>query len=386
MPANAVFHPFDPNRIPLEQQYRTWSQQVQPPYNKDTVDPFTRTRVILMNGIENDSWFFLHQWYRHTADDKLRGKIAELRRVESQQQTTADWLNPADQSIIETTIAYEQVAVELTANLAKNEPNPYAKKVLDFALIEDFDHLFRYAHLMQMLEGRSADTIVKGQTEIAEGRPTAEEHRHPLDMLRRPIDTAKADIKTRLNSQTIIAGEQQTYLYYKTHGMMYGHDLARKLYAEIAEIEEEHVTQYESVPDPSQTWLERAALKQVNEAYNYFSCWQTETDPRIKALWEQFYRMELEHIQQIGQLLQQYEGKDIRAMFPADISPLVVFESNKDYVRDIVKAQRDLQPFHMDFVPREQLPPDWASYRYAEIVNREGVPSQQVVERVPQPL
>src|SRR5690554_1787348 len=90
------FRPFDENRIPLQQQFRTWKRQAQEPYNKVTVDPYTRTRVILMNGIENDSWFFLHHWYRNTGDDKLRSKIAELRRVESQQQATVNWLNPAD--------------------------------------------------------------------------------------------------------------------------------------------------------------------------------------------------------------------------------------------------------------------------------------------------
>ncbi len=124
---NSTFHPFDQNRIPLEQQYHSWNKQVQAPYDRDRVDPYTRCRVILMNGIENDSFFFLHQWYRHVADEKLRAKIAELRRAEVEQQTTVDWLNPADQTIIETTIAYEQVAVDLTANLAKNEPDPYAK-------------------------------------------------------------------------------------------------------------------------------------------------------------------------------------------------------------------------------------------------------------------
>ncbi len=378
------FRPFDEQRIPLAQQYRTWSQQAQEPYSKVTVDPYTRARVILMNGIENDSWFFLHHWYRHTDDDKLRSKIAELRRVESQQQTTVNWLNPADQSVIETTIAYEQVAVDLTANLARNEPNPYAKQVLDFALIEDLDHLFRYAHLMQLLEGKSAETIVKGQTEIIEGRPTRDEHRRPPDMLRKHIDGHSADIKTRLNAQTITAAEQQTYLYYKSHGFMYGSELARRLYAEIAEVEEEHVTQYESLPDPTMTWLEKAALKQVNEAYNYFSCWQTESDPHIKALWEQFYRMELEHTQQVGQLLQEYEGKDIRSLFPAEVQPLIVFEPNREYVRNIVNTQRHLQPLGKEFKPTDQLPAEWSSYR--DTVNREGVPSDQVVEMVPAPI
>lgn len=386
MPANSVFHPFDTNRIPLDQQFRSWNQQVQPPYDKDAVDPYTRCRVILMNGIENDSWFFLHSWYRHTGDQTLRGKIAELRRVEAQQQTTVNWLNPAEQSIIETTIGYEQLATDLTANLAKNEPDPYAKQVLDFALIEDFDHLFRYAQLMQIMEGKNADSILKGQTEIAEGRPTREEHRYPTDMVRRHYDSATANIKTKLNSQTITAAEQQTYLFYKSHGFMYGNELSRKLYAEIAEVEEEHVTQYESVADPRVSWFEMAALKQVNEAYNYYSCWQTETDPRIKGLWEQFYRMELEHIQRVGMLMQEYEGKDIRQMFPADISPLIVLESNIDYVRNIVSTQRDLQPVGVEFKPKEQLPADWPSYRYMEQVNKEGSPSQEVTERAAMPV
>jgi len=239
---------------------------------------------------------------------------------------------------------------------------------------------------MQLLEGKSAEAIVKGQTEIAEGRPTPEEHRSPLDSVRHYVDYGKANVKTKLNSQTIIAGEQQTYLYYKSHGFMYGNDLARKLYAEIAEVEEEHVTQYESVPDPRLGWLEKAALKQVNEAYNYYSCWQTETAPRIKSLWEQFYRMELEHIQQVGQLLQDYEGKDIHQMYPAEIQPLIVFESNKDYVRNIVNTQRNLQPVNMEYKPKDQLPSDWASYRYMEVVNQGGVPSQEVVERVAMPV
>lgn len=386
MPANAVFHPFDTHTIPLEQQFRSWSRQVQPPYDKATVDPYTRTRVILMNGIENDSWMFLHQWYRNTDDLALRGQIATLRRVESQQQATVNWLNPADQSVIETTIAYEQVAVDLTANLAKNEPDPYAKQVLDFALIEDLDHLFRYAHLMQMLEGKSAESIVKGRTEIIEGRPTREEHRHPLDMVRRHYDDKTAHIKTKLNSQTITAAEQQTYLFYKSHGFMYGNELARRLYAEIAEVEEEHVTQYESVADPRTSWLEKAALKQVNEAYNYFSCWQTETDPRIAAIWEEFYRMELEHIRQVGMLLSQYEGKDIRQMFPANISPLIVFEPNKEYVRNIVNTQRNLQPISTEFKRVDQMPPEWKTPAYMQQVNREGVPSEMVVERVAMPI
>src|SRR3546814_14324746 len=38
--------------------------------------------------------------------------------------------------------------VDLTSWLARHEPDPYLKKVYEFALLEDYDHLYRYATLM----------------------------------------------------------------------------------------------------------------------------------------------------------------------------------------------------------------------------------------------
>src|SRR3712207_7891498 len=46
---------------------------------------------------------------------------------------------------LETTLAYEQVAIDLTAYLARHEPDPYLREVLNFGLLEDFDHLYRYS-------------------------------------------------------------------------------------------------------------------------------------------------------------------------------------------------------------------------------------------------
>ena len=43
------------------------------------------------------------------------------------------WNNFGDQSPLETTIGYEQVAIEVTANLAQHEPDPYLKQVMDFS-------------------------------------------------------------------------------------------------------------------------------------------------------------------------------------------------------------------------------------------------------------
>ncbi|HZD43616.1 MAG TPA: hypothetical protein VE134_06105, partial [Methanomicrobiales archaeon] len=291
----AQFKPFGMEGMPMQDQYMSWNDMIQAPYNKSSVDAYTRTRVILMNGIENNSVLTSHAIERMCDVPEIKQKLAEIRRVDSQQQQTVNWLNPADQSVLETTLGYEQVAVDLTANLAKNEPDPYVKQTLDYALIEDFDHLFRYGCLIEILEGGNPDSIVQGKTEVKPGRPTSIEHRHPLESMRKHYDKDDASIKTKMNYITITSGEQQTELFYKSHGFMYPDDLARKLYAEIAEIEEQHVTQYGLLGDPTETMLEKAALIQLCEAYNYYSCAQTEPDSRIRGIWEDFAKMEITH-------------------------------------------------------------------------------------------
>ena len=336
----AQFRPFEMDSIPIEEQFMNWKEIVQPSYDKKSVDAYTRTRVILMNGIESASILMSHAMERMIEEPEIKRKMAAIRRVDSMQQQTVDWLNPANQSVIETTLGYEQVAVDLTANLAKNEPDPYVKQTLDFALLEDFDHLYRYSCLYDYLEGGDPEFIVQGKTEVKPGRPTVGHHRHPNDNMRKHYDKDTADIKTKMNYLTIVAGEQQTELFYKTHGNMYSDELARQLYSEIADVEEEHVTQYGLLGDPRETMLEKAALMQLCEAYIYFSCAQTETDPRIKAIWENFAKMEISHFESCAHLLEKYEGRDISEVVKADvIEPLVVFEPNKEYVNKVIASR-----------------------------------------------
>src|SRR5690606_34096938 len=109
-----------------------------------------------------------------------------VRRAEQHQCTTVNWLLGADHSPIETTIGYEQVAIEVTAEVAQNEPDEYLAQTYRFGLLEDFDHLYRYSALLDRLEGKDANNILQGYTDIVPGRPTVDEHRHPLDDIRSP--------------------------------------------------------------------------------------------------------------------------------------------------------------------------------------------------------
>src|SRR5919108_2112988 len=188
--------------VPLEQQRFTWRELTQPPYSKLDDDAFTRVRVILMNGIESEALRFRHACSRMNRELQL--DLAKIRRVEQHQQTMVNWLNPPDQSVLETTIGFEQVAIEVTAAVAQMEPDPYLAQVYRFGLLEDFDHLYRYSALYDRLEGKDANNILQSHTDILPGRPTAVEHRAPENDLRECYNRNKAQPITKLNAVTIM--------------------------------------------------------------------------------------------------------------------------------------------------------------------------------------
>ena len=79
-------NPFDEKPVSVESTLQDWDSLYPKPYNKHEVDPYTKTRIILMNGTEFEANWFSHQFSRHCDDNDLRREIALSRRVEQQQQ------------------------------------------------------------------------------------------------------------------------------------------------------------------------------------------------------------------------------------------------------------------------------------------------------------
>jgi hypothetical protein len=359
---------------PIDRQHFTWKDLVQKPISKMNVDAFTRIRIILMNGIESETIRFSHSCARMNKD--LQAPLAKVRRKEQHQQTLVNWLLPADQSPLETTIGYEQVAIEVTAALAQNEPDPYIAQVLRFGLLEDFDHLYRYAALLDRLQGIDANTITQCYTDIMPGRPTVEEHRDPMDDLREHYDRRTAHPLTKLHAYTILSGEHQTHDYYMHYGPWFADPLARQLYAEIASIEEQHVTQYESIIDPTETWIEKWLLHEANEVYNYYSCMTQEDHPQIKAIWERFLDYELGHLQFAREVCKQLERRDPAEFLPESLPEPIAYKSNREYVRQVLREEVDLRADGPRFVNKEQEPE--RSLEYRRQMNADGSPTQTV--------
>lgn len=360
--------------VPIERQVFTWREFGATPFSKLDDDAFTRVRVILMNGVEAEAVRFGHACARTSRE--LRIPLARIRRIEHQQQKIVNWLNPPDQSPLETTIGFEQTAIEVTASVAQHEPDPYLAQMYRFGMLEDFDHLYRFGALMDRLTGQDVNNLLQSYTDVVPGRPTAVEHRAPEDDVRTPYDRRSAAPISKLGALTIVSAEHQVHDYYMNIGPTFSDQVARMLYAEIVHVEQQHVTHYESLIDPDETWLEKWLLHECNEVYTYWSCLQQESNTRLKAIWERFLSYELGHLHFVMDLMRSIERRDPAQLIPRTLPDPVKFESHRAFVRQTLANERHLRSNGAHVVPPDQE--SEASIAYRDQLNSGGMPSEVV--------
>ncbi len=370
-------HLFEERGVPLDKQHFNWKELVQQPISKLDDDAFTRVRAILMNGLELDSLRTKQVALR--MNRALRVPIAQLMRAEQHQATLVNWLIGADHSPIETTIGYEQTAIEVTASVAQLEPDPYLAQGYRYALLEDFDHLYRYSALLDRLEGKDANNITQGYTDIVPARPTRVHHRAPEHDLLEPYGPDAA-LATKLHALTLTGGEYQTHDYYMNIGPLFTDPLARQLYAEIASVESQHITHYGSMINPDESPLEKILLQEATEVWNYAACVEQETNPRIRAIWERFLDFELGHLQTVIALFKEHERRDpAEVLGDGRLPPFIRFESHRPYLREVIEKETDLRKDGTRFV--DSLREGASSQAYRDQMNSSGSPSDIVSAR-----
>ena len=378
-----TFNPFEEKPKKLESCIMSFKELAGKAYDKLESSPYTRVRCILMNGTEYESVWFGHQFHRHSSDNDLRRTIALIRRNEQQQQKLISSLKPIDENLLETTIGYEQLAVDLTAFLAQKVNDKNIKNALDFALLEDFDHLYRYANMLESDMNLKAEDYVGDYTEIMPARPTIAHHRHPYDSVKNPICNKTATLFDKCAVNIITAAEQQTMNYYMNLGGFYKNQKGRELYTEIAMVEEQHVSHYGSLIDPTASWFEMCLMHEYIECYLYYSMLNDESDKNVKMVWEKLLEQEISHLHAAAKNLKKYEKKEWQEVIPDGKFPeLITFKSNKNYIRNIIKDTIENTANREDYININDLPQnaDFFVYQRKVVKNPEDIASHKVIE------
>ena len=154
----------------------------------------------------------------------------------------------------------------------------------------------------------------------------------------------------------------------------YHNDLGRKLFSEIGMVEEMHVSQYESLADPTCTWLEMWLEHEYAECYLYYSCMEDETDKGIKEIWHEHFEMEVAHLKHVAELLKKYEGKKIKDVIPTpDFPQLLRFGQNKEYIRKVMKETMWITGSRENYVDARKLPKTADYFKYNDTIIINGI-------------
>jgi hypothetical protein len=136
------------------------------------------------------------------------------------------------------------------------------------------------------------------------------------------------------------------------------------------------VTQYESIIDPSETWLEKWLVHEATEVYNYWSCLQQEDDKRVKRVWERFLDYELGHLHFVADLMKAHERRDPAELLPKTLPEPIHYESQRAFVRQTLASEVDLRAAGTRFVGLDDESD--ASLSYRDQMNAHGSPSELV--------
>ena len=170
--------------------------------------------------------------------------------------------------------------------------------------------------------------------------------------------------------------------FYMNLGNTQPEGVARDLYLEIGMVEEEHVTHYGALLDPSATWLQNLLLREYMETYLYYSFYETEVDPYVKKIWEQHFEQEVGHLHKAADLLYKHENMEWQSLIPdGEFPELLDFHPTKDYVREVLDEQATLTAKEEGFVELDELPGDYRFFGWNDQVNGriQNVPSHRVI-------
>lgn len=221
-----------------------------------------------------------------------------------------------------------------------------------------------------------AERLVGKYTEIMPARPTISHHRHPYDSVKKPLDNKKADLVSKLDVCIITAAEQQTMNYYMNLGGFYENKKGRELYAEIAMVEEQHVTHYGSLIDPTSTPFEELLMHEYVECYLYYSMYNDESDERIKNIYEMLLEQEIAHLHTAVKLLQKYEKKARETVISDGTFPeLVKLHENKEYIRTVLSQTVNMTADKEGYINVAKLPDNADFFKYQQKVIQ--VPEKQ---------
>jgi hypothetical protein len=327
-----VFNPLDHDGIPLDDQDREWRELTVTGIRYEDVDPYTRCRVVAMSGVESDAVRF-DRWTVFTEPDPLlRNRFRLLRSVEARQRRALGDLLQGPDTVLETALTYERAAVDLDSWLARIEPDPVRRKVYQSDALEDFDHAYRYAELLDTV---GADRLVDELTTALPERSAAEQPEPG------PETAGGPGSLSALNALTMLAVEQLMTTFYDNTADRVD-PRAGPVYREVRRAERDQVARHRTLVDAGTGRWQQLVTREYNECRLYHAFLAQEPDARVRAVWELSLQLELGQLHAAADLLRRFDGREPEEVLGTGVPEPPGFDRNLEYLRRLLARHLDL--------------------------------------------
>jgi hypothetical protein len=333
-----VFNPLDHAGMPLERQSRDWRELRMGGLDPEDVGSHTSCRVLVMRGVENHAVEYDGWAWRSEPDPDLRGQLGRLRSAEARQRRTLAGLLRPPGGVLEAALAYERAAIDLDSWLARIEPDAGRRKVYQCDALEDFDHAYRYADVVDLVRRRRAGWMVD---EVDDVIPARFETGQPEPGYEGAAESATPAPLSELNALTMLAVERHMTAFYDNAGPGRVHPFARPVYREVSRVEHDQVLRHQVLVDTGTGRWEQLVIREYNECRLYHAFLEHESDPRVRAVWELNLQMELGQLRLACDLLRRFDGREPGEFLGTGVPEASGFDRNKEFLRQLLGTHLD---------------------------------------------
>jgi hypothetical protein len=105
---------------------------------------------------------------------------------------------------------------------------------------------------------------------------------------------------------------------------------------------------------------------------------QSESNPRLKEIWERFCDYELGHLHHVMDLMMRIEKRDPAQLLPHTLPEPIKYESHREFVRKVLNEEVDLRAVDGRFIDGTREKESAATIAYRSHLNAQGAASDMV--------
>lgn len=294
----------------LDEQIYPWnvegiSEKMQPSLSPDEADPKTISNILIMRAVEMQHWADYHSYATMIADENFKKLLNAIAWAEHLHHLKLESLLPTPDQPAQSVLMSEVALMMGYERCIEKEPHDTVRNIFEHIWHDHKQHA-EFAAQSAQQSGVDIDKMTGGM-DLSGGRPLQEQFMRPDDTIwqgetRGIYKKDSVDAQTLINIDLSAAVERAAFHDYACAFVLEKDKTTKLHFGAFQSVEDQHISILGSLRDPSETILERTLLHEQVEMKNYHKMMEQESNPRVRQVFEDLYREDMEHARLFGRI------------------------------------------------------------------------------------